>query len=80
MIAEAVSEKEAIEMKNMKPAEADPNDTIVLNQDSIIPTEESSALEVEEARVVPLQEEKVEMPSQEVISGEAAASVDLEVH
>ena len=78
MIAEAASEKEAIEMKNMKPVETNPNDTVALNQDSIIPTEEAT-LEVERVDNAPLQEEKVEMPSQEIASEGVAVPVDLEV-
>lgn len=78
MIAEAVSEKEAVEMKNMKPSETDPNDTAVLNQDSIIPTEANINPEGEKVDGESLQEEKVEIPSQVVLPNEVAASVNLE--
>ena len=78
MIAEAVSEKEAIEMKNIKPSESDPNDKVALNQDSIIPTEENANVDSEKVNGEPLQEEKVEMSSQVVLPDEVAASVNLE--
>ena len=80
MIMEAASEKEAIEMKEVKPTETNPNDAALSNKDTIIPPKESSAPKMEKLEnELPL-EEKVEMPSQEVLSGEVAASVDLEVH
>ena len=69
MIAEAVSEKEAIEMKEMKPTEANPNDTALPHQDSIIPPAVNSP-EVEKAAEKPGEvaspEEKVEIPSPEM--------------
>ena len=61
-----------------KPSETDPNDTAVLNQDSIIPTEANINPEGEKVDGESLQEEKVEMPSQVVLPNEVAASVNLE--
>ena len=94
LIAEAVSEKEAIEMKSMKPVEANPNDAVLLNQDSIIPTEEAILeaekvgdvpLQEEKVGDVPLQEEKVTIPSQGIVSEVVLADgvtgpIDLEVN
>ena len=68
LIAQAVSEKEAIEMKEMKPSEMNPNDTVLPRQESIIPpavtaeTKKTGDVSVKENP----QEERVEIPSQEI--------------
>ena len=83
MIAEAVSEKEAIEMKEMKPTESNPNDTALSHKESVIPPIASSAPKQEMPKnELPL-EEKVEMPSQGalsevVLSDGVLASAELE--
>ena len=79
LIAQAVSEKEAIEMKEMKPSEANPNDTVLPRQESIIPpavtaeAEKTGDVSVkervenpQEERMENPQEERVEIPSQEI--------------
>ena len=71
LIAQAVSEKEAIEMKEMKPSEMNPNDAVLPRQESIIPpavtaeAEKTGDVSVKE-RVENPQEERVEIPSQEI--------------
>ena len=71
LIAQAVSEKEAIEMKEMKPSEMNPNDAVLPRQESIIPpavtaeAEKTGDVSMKE-RVENPQEERVEIPSQEI--------------
>ena len=83
LIAEAASEKEAIEMKEMKPTETNPNDTIS-HRESVIPPASSAPKMEKSENELPL-EEKVEMPSQGIVSEvivpeELTVPVDLEVN
>ena len=78
LIAQAVSEKEAIEMKEMKPSEANPNDAVLSHKDTIIPPQPSATPIMEDPENELKLEEKVEMPPQGALPVEVAASMDIE--
>ena len=64
-------------MKEMKPSEANPNDAVLSNKDTIIPPKESVAPEMEDPEKELKLEEKVEMP-QGTLPAEVAVSMDIE--
>ena len=64
-------------MKEIKPSEANPNDVVLSNKDTIIPPKESVAPEMEDPEKE-LRLEKVEMPPQGALPVEVAASMDIE--